>query len=127
MGAHSIGGHMSTATIYHNPKCGTSRNVLAMLREAGIEPVVVEYLKSPPSHATLAALIRAAGLTVREAVRTKESIYTELGLDDPAASDEDLLSAMLEHPILINRPFVVTTQGTRLCRPAEVVKEILPA
>ncbi|SOE51497.1 arsenate reductase (glutaredoxin) [Orrella dioscoreae] len=118
---------MSTATIYHNPKCGTSRNVLAMLREAGIEPVVVEYLKSPPSHATLAALIRAAGLTVREAVRTKEPIYTELGLDDPAASDEDLLSAMLEHPILINRPFVVTTQGTRLCRPADLVKEILPA
>lgn len=118
---------MSTATIYHNPKCGTSRNVLAMLREAGIEPVVVEYLKSPPSRATLAALIRAAGLSVRDAVRAKESLYTELGLDDPATSDEDLLSAMLEHPILINRPFVVTSQGTRLCRPADVVKEILHA
>ena len=117
---------MSSATIYHNPKCGTSRNTLAMIREAGIEPEIIEYLKSPPSRATLVGLIQQAGLTVKEAVRTKESLYTELGLDQEGTSDEALLDAMLEHPILINRPIVSTPLGVRLCRPAELVNEILP-
>jgi len=117
---------MQTTTIYHNPKCGTSRTVLERLRQAGIEPVVVEYLKNPPSRQTLAGLIRQSGLSVREAMRTKEPVYAELGLDDPGLSDEQLLDAMLEHPILINRPFVTTPRGTRLCRPAETLEEILP-
>ncbi|ANN72477.1 arsenate reductase (glutaredoxin) [Bordetella bronchialis] len=116
---------MST-TIYHNPRCGTSRTVLEALRQAGVTPTVVEYLKTPPSRETLKTLIAQAGLSVRDAVRAKEPIYQELGLDAPGVSDERLLDAMLEHPVLINRPFVVTPQGTRLCRPAEVVHEILP-
>lgn len=117
---------MSEITIYHNPRCGTSRNVLAMIRNAGIEPEVVLYLETPPERATLIELIRASGLTVREALRRKGTPYDELGLDDPKWSDEDLLGFMLVHPILINRPFVVTPLGTKLCRPSELVLDILP-
>ncbi|WP_313058654.1 arsenate reductase (glutaredoxin) [Agrobacterium cavarae] len=113
-------------TIYHNPSCGTSRNTLAMIRNADIEPTVVEYLKTPPSRAELKAMITDAGLTVREAIREKGTPYAELGLDNPALSDEQLLDAMVKEPILINRPFVVTPLGTRLCRPSEAVLEILP-
>ncbi|WP_416795658.1 arsenate reductase (glutaredoxin) [Ciceribacter azotifigens] len=113
--------------IYHNPACGTSRNTLALIRHAGIEPTVVEYLKTPPGREELAAIIRDAGLSVREAIREKGTPYAELGLDDPALTDEQLLDAMLAHPILINRPFVVTPLGTRLCRPSEAVLDILPA
>ncbi|MBV8666953.1 MAG: arsenate reductase (glutaredoxin) [Burkholderiaceae bacterium] len=113
-------------TIYHNPKCSASRNTLALIREAGIEPQVIEYLKTPPSRATLKSLIAQAGLSVRAAMRAKEDIYKELGLDNPALSDDALFDAMLAHPILINRPFVVTPRGVRLCRPTvEVVREIL--
>ena len=115
-----------TATIYHNPACGTSRNALARLREAGIEPTIVEYLNKPPSRDKLQALIRDAGLTVREALRQKGALYDELGLGDPALTDAQLLDAMLTHPVLINRPFVVTPLGTRLCRPLERLDEILP-
>jgi arsenate reductase len=115
-----------TVTIYHNPACGTSRNTLAMIRNAGIEPTVVEYLKNPPSRAELEAMIAAAGLTVRQAMREKGTPFAELGLGDPSRSDEELLDAMLERPILINRPFVVAPLGTRLCRPSEVVLDILP-
>jgi arsenate reductase (glutaredoxin) len=113
-------------TIYHNPQCGTSRNTLAMIRNAGIEPTVVEYLKEPPSRAQLIAMIADAGLTVRQAVREKGTPYAELGLENPALTDDQLLDAMLAHPILINRPFVVTPLGTRLARPSEVVLDILP-
>ncbi len=113
-------------TIYHNPACGTSRNTLAMIRNAGIEPTVIEYLQTPPSRAELKAMIIDAGLTVREAIREKGTPYAELGLDDPALSDEQLLDAVVKEPILINRPFVVTPLGTRLCRPSEAVLEILP-
>ena len=116
---------MST-TIYHNPRCSTSRNVLQMIRDAGIEPTIIEYLKSPPSRPTLAGLIQQSGLSVREAVRAKESLYGELGLDAADVTDEQLLDAMVDNPILINRPFVVTEKGARLCRPTELVKEILP-
>ena len=115
-----------TSKIYHNPACGTSRNTLALIRNSGEEPTVIEYLQHPPSLATLTELITNAGLTVREAMRQKESVYTSLGLDNPALSDAQLLDAMLAHPILINRPFVVTTKGTRLCRPSELVLDILP-
>jgi arsenate reductase (glutaredoxin) len=114
-------------TIYHNPACGTSRNTLAMIRAAGIEPRVVEYLKSPPTKSELATMIEKAGLTVRQALREKGTPYLEFGLDDPSLSDATLLDAMLEHPILINRPFVISAKGARLCRPAERVLEILPA
>jgi arsenate reductase (glutaredoxin) len=114
-------------TIYHNPACGTSRNTLAMIRNAGIEPTVIEYLKTPPTRSVLKDLISKAGLTVRAALREKGTPYAELGLDDPALSDDQLLDAMLEQPILINRPFVVTAMGVRLCRPSELVLEILPA
>jgi arsenate reductase (glutaredoxin) len=113
-------------TIYHNPQCGTSRNTLAMIRNAGIEPTVVEYLKEPPSRAQLIAMIADAGLTVRQAIREKGTPYAELGLENPALTDDQLLDAMLAHPILINRPFVVTPLGTRLARPSEVVLDILP-
>jgi arsenate reductase len=112
-------------TIFHNPRCGTSRNTLATIREAGHEPRVVDYLAHPPEREELAQLIARAGLSVREAVRAKETLYTELGLDDPATSDAALLDAMLAHPILINRPFVATPKGVRLCRPAELVLDIL--
>lgn len=114
------------AVIYHNPNCGTSRNTLAMLRHVGIEPEVIDYLAHPPSRARLVELITAAGLGVRDAIRQKGTPYDALGLGDPALGDDALLDAMLAHPILINRPFVQTALGTRLCRPSEVVLEILP-
>ncbi|MBW9064259.1 arsenate reductase (glutaredoxin) [Rhizobium herbae] len=115
-----------TVTIYHNPDCGTSRNTLAMIRNAGIEPTVIEYLSTPPSRDALKAMIADAGLSVREAIREKGTPFDELGLADPALDDDALLDAMLVHPILINRPFVITPIGTRLCRPSEVVLDILP-
>ncbi len=114
-------------TIWHNPDCGTSRNTLAMIRNAVIEPRIVEYLKTPPTREEVAQAITAAGLTVREAIRQKGTPYGELGLDDPARTDDDLLDAMMAHPILINRPFVFTPLGVRLCRPSELVLDILPA
>lgn len=113
-------------TIYHNPQCGTSRNTLAMIRNVGIEPNVIEYLKTPPSREQLVRMIANAGLTVRQAIREKGTPYAELGLDNPALTDGELLDAMLAHPILINRPFVVTSLGTRLARPSELVLDILP-
>lgn len=115
------------ATIYHNPACGTSRNTLALIRHAGIEPTVIEYLRQPPSRERLIELIAAAGLGTREALRQKGTPYAELGLDDPSLSDDQLLDAMMADPVLINRPFVTTPLGTRLCRPSEVVLDILPA
>ncbi|CAB3696684.1 arsenate reductase (glutaredoxin) [Achromobacter marplatensis] len=118
---------MSTVTIYHNPQCGTSRNTLALIRNAGIEPQVIEYLQTPPDRATLVDLIAQAGLTVRDAIRQKGTPYLELGLDDASLSDDALIDAMLAHPILINRPFVVTPSGVRLCRPSEEVLDILEA
>lgn len=113
-------------TIYHNPACGTSRNTLAMIRNSGEEPTVIEYLQHPPSRVQLAKMIKDAGLSVREAIRQKGTPYAELGLDKLDLTDDQLLDAMLAHPILINRPFVVTTIGTRLCRPSELVLGILP-
>jgi len=113
------------ATIYHNPRCSTSRNTLELMREAGVEPKVVEYLKDPPSRAQLKKLIKAAGISVREAMRRKEAVYAELGLGDPKLGDEQLLDAMVANPILIERPIVVTDKGVRLCRPIELVREIL--
>ncbi|MDR6584677.1 arsenate reductase (glutaredoxin) [Herbaspirillum sp. BH-1] len=112
-------------TIFHNPACGTSRNTLAMIRNSGEEPTVIEYLQHPPSREQLAKMIKDAGLTVREAIRQKGTPYAELGLDKLNLTDDQLLNAMLAHPILINRPFVVTTNGTRLCRPSELVLDIL--
>ena len=117
---------MNPITIYHNPACGTSRNVLAMIRNSGEEPVVIEYLKTPPDRATLTALIAAMGVPVRAVLREKGTPYAELGLDDPKWSDEQLIGFMLQHPILINRPIVVTPLGTMLCRPSETVLDILP-
>jgi arsenate reductase len=113
-------------TIYHNPACGTSRNTLALIRAAGIEPKVVEYLKAPPTRDELARMIADAGLTVRQAIREKGTPYAERGLDSPDLTDEQLLDAMLKDPSLINRPFVVTPLGTRLARPSEAVLDILP-
>ena len=112
-------------TIYHNPSCGTSRNTLSMIRNAGIEPTVIEYLKTPPDRATLEALIAAMGVPVREIIREKGTPYAELGLADPKWTDAQLIDFMVQHPILINRPIVVTERGTRLCRPSEVVLDIL--
>ncbi|MGV1985428.1 arsenate reductase (glutaredoxin) [Agrobacterium sp. 22-221-1] len=114
------------ATIYHNPSCGTSRNTLALIRAAGIEPTVIEYLREPPTRENLAGMIADADLTVREAMREKGTPYAQLGLDNPDLTDDQLLDAMMETPILINRPFVVTPLGTRLARPSEVVLDILP-
>ncbi len=114
------------AVIYHNPACATSRNVLALIRHAGIEPEVIEYLQSPPSRERLQALIARAGLSVRDALRQKGTPYAVLGLDDPALDDAHLLEAMLAEPILINRPFVETGLGVRLARPSETVLDILP-
>lgn len=114
-------------TIYHNPACGTSRNTLDLIRHAGIEPMVIEYLKTPPRKEDLAKMIADSGLSVRQAIREKGTPYEELGLADPALSDDQLLDAMIATPILINRPLVVTEMGTRLCRPSEVVLDILPA
>lgn len=113
-------------TIYHNARCGTSRNTLALIRNTGVEPHVVDYLAAPPDRATLAAMIPGAGLTVRAAMRSKEQVFLDLGLGDPSLSDDALLDAMLANPVLINRPFVVTPEGARLCRPSELVLEILP-
>jgi len=117
---------MSEVTIYHNPSCGTSRNTLALLRHAGIEPNVIEYLKTPPSRQKLQQLLAAMGIPARELLRQKGTPYAELGLDDPKWSDEELIDAMLREPILINRPIVETPLGTKLCRPSEAVLEILP-
>lgn len=117
---------MSKIIIYHNPECGTSRNVLGLIRNSGEEPEVIEYLKSPPSREKLAALISAMGIPVRALLRKKGTPYEELGLDDPKWSDDELLDFMMAHPILINRPIVVTPLGTKLCRPSEVVLDILP-
>ena len=111
--------------IYHNPRCSTSRNALALMREKGREPEIIEYLKTPLSRSEFKALIAATGLTVREAMRSKEAIYSELNLDNPDLSDEELLAALEANPILLNRPIVVTEKGTRLARPLEVVQEIL--
>jgi arsenate reductase len=118
---------MPDVTIYHNPSCGTSRNTLALIRHAGIEPAIVEYLKNPPSRETLRQLIAAMAISVRALLREKGTQYAELKLDDANLSDEDLLDAMLRDPILINRPIVVTPLGTMLCRPSEAVLEILPS
>jgi len=118
---------VSGVLIYHNPECGTSRNTLAMIRSAGLEPVVIEYLRNPPARDKLAEMIAAAGLTVRQALREKGTPFQELGLNDPGLTNGQLLDAMMAHPILINRPFVITPRGARLCRPSEVVLEILPA
>ena len=117
---------MKNVVIYHNPACGTSRNTLALIRNAGIEPEVIEYLHNPPTRARLLELIAAAGLTVRQVLRDKAPPYEELKLSDPALTNAQLLDAMMLHPILINRPLVVTEKGVRLCRPAERVLEILP-
>ena len=115
-----------SVTIFHNPACGTSRNTLELIRHAGIEPVVIEYLKTPPSKERLRELVASMGISVRELLRQKGTPYAELGLDDPTLSDEHLLDAMLAHPILINRPIVVTDLGAKLCRPSEEVLELLP-
>ncbi|MDZ7283236.1 arsenate reductase (glutaredoxin) [Sphingomonas sanguinis] len=112
--------------IYHNPACGTSRNVLALIRNAGIEPHVIEYLKTPPSRALLLQLIERAGLTPRQLLRDKGTPFAELGLGDQNLADEALVDAMMAHPVLINRPLVVTSMGVRLCRPSEAVLDILP-
>lgn len=117
---------MTEVTIYHNPSCGTSRNTLAMIRNSGVEPRVVEYLKTPPSRDELADLVKRMGMSVRDVVREKGTPFAELGLGAPGVTDAQLLDAMMAHPILINRPIVVTPLGVRLCRPSEVVLEILP-
>ncbi|OGB23962.1 MAG: arsenate reductase (glutaredoxin) [Burkholderiales bacterium RIFCSPLOWO2_02_FULL_57_36] len=114
-------------TIYHNPKCSNSRSTLAMIRNAGIEPQVIEYLVNPPDREKLKELISMSGLTVRAALRDKDALYHELGLDNPQLSDDELLDAVTAHPALLNRPFVQTTKGVRLCRPVERVLEILPS
>ena len=114
-----------TVTIYHNPDCGTSRNTLAMIRQSGVEPEVIEYLKTPPDRQRIMELVGAAGLTLRQALRQKDTPYAALGLDNPQLDDGALLDAIAAHPILLNRPFVVTPLGVRLCRPSEVVLEIL--
>ena len=117
---------MSTITIYHNPACGTSRNVLGLIRNSGEEPTIIEYLKTPPDRDTLQALIAAMGVPVRAVLREKGTPYAELELGNPKWSDDDLIGFMLQHPILINRPIVVTPLGTKLCRPSEAVPDLLP-
>jgi len=114
-----------SVVILHNPKCGTSRNTLAMISQSGVEPQIIDYLVNPPSRERLQSLIERAGLTIREAIRQKDTPYAALGLDNPSLTDAELLDAMLADPILINRPFVETPLGVRLCRPSEVVLEIL--
>ena len=114
-----------SVTIYHNPSCGTSRNTLAMIRQSGEEPEIIEYVKNPPSRARLKELIKAIGTPVRELLREKGTPYAELGLADPKWSDDELIDFMLAHPILINRPIVVTPKGVRLCRPSELVLDLL--
>ena len=117
---------MSDITIYHNPQCGTSRNTLALIRNTGAEPRIIHYLETPPSRTELLTLIAATGAPVRDLMRAKEAVFKELDLDKPQWSDDELIDAMLAHPILINRPIVVTPMGTRLCRPSEMVLDILP-
>ena len=117
---------MNTITIYHNPACGTSRNVLGLIRNSGEEPTIIEYLKTPPDRDTLQALIAAMGVPVRAVLREKGTPYAELDLGNPKWSDDDLIGFMLQHPILINRPIVVTPLGTKLCRPSEAVLDLLP-
>jgi arsenate reductase len=119
--------HMNTVTIFHNPKCGTSRNTLALIRNAGIEPQVIHYLETPPTRAELVKLVADCGLSVREVLRSKGDVYDELKLDEPKWTDDQLLDFMVTHPTLINRPIVITAKGTRLCRPSELVLDILPA
>ena len=114
-----------TVTIYHNPECGTSRNTLAMIRQSGVEPVIIEYLRTPPTRMRIQELVAAAGISLREAIRQKDTPYAELGLADASLTDEVLLDAIEAHPVLLNRPFVETPVGTRLCRPSEVVLDIL--
>lgn len=114
-----------TVTIYHDPECGTSRNTLAMIRQSGVEPIVVEYLKTPPTRDGILNLASAAGISLRDALRKKDTPYEDRGLADPAKTEADLLDAIEAHPILLNRPFVETAIGTRLCRPSEVVLDIL--
>jgi len=114
-------------TIYHNPKCGTSRNTLAMIREAGVEPEVIEYLKTPPSREKLVDLIERMGISVRDLLRQKGTPFDELGLGEDKWTDDELIDFMMEHPILINRPIVVSAKGVRLCRPSEKVMDLLPA
>ena len=118
---------MSNVTIYHNPNCGTSRNTLGLIRNAGLEPTVVEYLKTPPTRAELTALIARMGLTARDLMRTKGTPAEDLGLTDPARTNDEIIDAMMTHPILINRPIVVTPSDVKLCRPSEAVLDILPA
>jgi arsenate reductase len=113
--------------IYHNPDCGTSRNTLALIRHAGVEPHVIEYLKTPPTRTLLAQLIARMGIPVRALLREKGTPFRDLGLDDPSLPDDALLDAVMQHPILINRPIVVSPQGVRLCRPSEAVLDLLPA
>ena len=117
---------MTDIVIYHNPECGTSRNTLALIRNSGVEPHVIEYLKTPPSRALLVEMIARAGMTPRQLLREKGTPYTDLGLGDASLSDDALIDAMMAHPILINRPLVVTPLGVKLCRPSEAVLEILP-
>ena len=117
---------MAEATIYHNPACGTSRNTLALLRHAGLRPTVIEYLKTPPSKTQLKALIGDMGISVRELLRRKGTPYDELHLDDPSWTDDELLDFIVRHPILMNRPIVVTARGSKLCRPSEAVLDLLP-
>ncbi len=117
----------ASITIYHNPACGTSRNTLALIRNSGVEPVIVDYLVTPPGRAKLVELIAALGVPVRAVLRTKGTPYDELELGDPGLSDDALIDAMVAHPILMNRPIVVTPLGTRLCRPSETVLDILPS
>lgn len=118
---------MPDIVIYHNPQCGTSRNALAMIRGAGIEPHVIEYLKTPPNRALLIQLIERAGMTPRDLLREKDTPHVELGLGDESLNDDVLIDAMINHPILINRPLVVSPLGVKLCRPSEVVLDLLPA
>lgn len=117
---------MTDIVIYHNPACGTSRNVLALIRNSGVEPHVIEYLKTPPTRALLVEMIARAGMTPRALLREKGTPYAELGLDDPSLTDDALVDAMIAHPLLINRPLVVTPLGVKLCRPSEAVLDILP-
>ena len=116
----------ASATIYHNPDCGTSPNALALIRDSGVEPQVIEYLKTPPGRETLVELIAAMGVPVREVLRRKDTPYDELGLDNPKWTDDQLIDFMVAYPVLMNRPIVVTPLGTRLCRPSETVLDILP-
>ena len=117
---------MSDITIYHNPSCGTSRNVLAMIRHSGVEPTVIEYLKNPPTHHELQGLLKAMNMPLRDILRRKGTPYDALGLDNPNLTDEQIFEAIAQHPVLIQRPIVVTPLGTRLCRPSEAVLDILP-